>query len=105
QRREYSIKLFDRQSKKEIDSFSVPAGTNFDVAVFSPNDSFVATDAPDKSVAVWELSSKSRVQSLPGPGDPVLSITFAPDQKTVAAAFIYGKFRVWDLKTGGLKFE
>lgn len=105
QRREYWLKLFDRGSQKEIRSFRVPAGTNFDIAVFSPDGKYVATDAPDKSVAVWDLSSERQVHKLPGSGEPVLSLAFAPDQKSLAGAFFKGTFKVWDLDSGKQKFE
>lgn len=105
QRREYLLKLFDRNSQKEIRSFSVPAGTNFDIAVFSPDDKFVATDSPDKSVALWDLSSKQQIHKLPGDGNPIAAIAFAPDQQSLASTFVYGTFRVWDLNSGKQKFE
>jgi WD40 repeat protein len=104
QRREYLLKLFDRRSQKEATSFNVPAGVNFDIAVFSPDDQFVATDSPDNSLALWDLSSKQLVQRFPGPGNPIISLAFAPDQKSLACAFIRGTVRVWDL-SGKLKFE
>lgn len=105
QNREYLLKLFDRRSQKEVMSFSVPAGANFDVAVFSPDNKYVATDSPDKAVAVWDLSSKQQVQKLSGPGSGVSSIVFAPRQQSLAGAFVGGTFRVWDLNSGKQKFE
>jgi WD40 repeat protein len=105
QRREYLIKLFDQRSRKEVMSFEVPSGVNFDIAVFSPDDKYVATDAPDNSVAVWELSSRQQVHKLPGPGKAVVSLVFSPDQQLLACAFLGGTFGVWDLKSGKQKFE
>lgn len=104
-RREYLIKLFDRGSQKETMTFSVPAGTNFDIAVFSPDNKYVATDSSDKAVALWNLSSKQQVQKLPGDGNPVVSIAFAPDQQSLASTFVNGTYRVWDLNSGKQKFE
>lgn len=103
--RHYVIKLYDRKSQKELLSFNVPSGINFDVAAFSPDNKYVATDAPDNSVAVWNLSLKQQVLKLPGPGRAVLWLTFSPDQQALAAAFIDGTFRVWDLNSGKQKFE
>ncbi|HXQ34736.1 MAG TPA: WD40 repeat domain-containing protein, partial [Anaerolineales bacterium] len=104
QRREYLIKFYDRKGK-ETGSFNVPAGTNFDIAVFSPDDKYLATDAPDNSVAVWELSSKRLVHRFSGPGTAVLSLTFAPDRKSLAATFMGGRFSVWDLNSPNPNFE
>jgi WD40 repeat protein len=105
QKREYLIKVFDRRSEKETKSFKVPAGTNFDIAVFSPDNKYVATDAPDKSVALWDLSSEKQLHKFPGPGNPVVALAFAPDQQTLASSFVGGTFRVWDLNSGEQKFE
>jgi WD40 repeat protein len=104
QKREYLIKFYDRKLLKEITSFAVPAGTNFDMAIFSPDNKYLATDAPDNSVTVWELSSK-QARKLPGPGNPVISLAFSPDQHSVGAGFIQGRFRIWDWKSGTQKFE
>ena len=104
QQREYLIKFYDRKSLKEIKSFAIPAGTNFDMAIFSPDNKYLATDAPDNSVTVWELSSM-QARKLPGPGNPVMSLAFSPDQQSVGAGFIQGRFRVWDWKSGRQKFE
>jgi WD40 repeat protein len=105
QRREYLLKFFDRRSQKEAMSFSVPAGTNFDVAVFSPDNKYVATDSPDNSVALWDLSSKQQVHKLQGPGKPIVWLAFAPDQQSLACTFVGGTFKVWDLASGKQKFE
>jgi len=105
QQREYLVTLYDLRSKKETKSFRLPAGTNFDIAVFSTDEKYVATDAPDKSVAVWDLSSERRVHKFPGSGKAVLSVAFAPDQKSLAGAFVGGTFKVWDLNSGKQKFE
>jgi WD40 repeat protein len=105
QKRAYVIKLYDRRLATETLSFEVPAGANFNIAVFSPDNKYVATDAPDKSVVLWDLASQQHLHRFPGPGNGVSAITFSPDQKSLACAFIGGNFRVLDLKTGTQKFE
>jgi WD40 repeat protein len=105
QKRAYMIKLYDRRLAKETLSFEVPAGTNFIIAVFSPDNKYVATDAPDKSVALWDLASQQQVHTFLGSGNAVSALVFSADQKSLAGAFTDGNFRVWDLKTGTQKFE
>ncbi len=105
QKREYLIKSYDRTTRKELSRFTVPAGVFFDVAVFSPDVKYLATDAPDNSVVLWNLSSREQVGKFPGPGSPVLSVAFSPDQKSLAGAFVRGQFRVWDPVSGKPKFE
>jgi len=104
QKREYLIKLY-KTRPQEATSFIVPAGTTFDIAVFSQDNKYVATDAPDKSVALWDLSSRQQVRKFPGPGSAVTAVVFAPDQHALAAAFDGGIFRVWDLDSGTQRFE
>jgi len=107
QQRDYLIKFYDI-SGKESGSFNVPAGRYFDVAVFSPDNRLLAADTQDNSVALWNLASRQRLQTFlgvgAGPGNAVASITFAPDQKSLAATFVSGTFRVWDLNSGNPKF-
>ncbi|HKP81378.1 MAG TPA: AAA-like domain-containing protein [Pyrinomonadaceae bacterium] len=105
QRREYRIKLYDLKSQTETMSFSVPSGTSWDIATFSPDNKYVATDSPDNSVTVWELSSKSQIRKFSGPGEGVYSLAFAQDQQSLAATFYKGTFRVWDLNSSTPKFE
>ena len=100
QKRTYAIKLYDRTSMKETRSFQVSAGTNFQIAVFSRDNKYVATDAPDKSIVLWDFASGQQVHRFPGPGAIVSAVVFSPDQKSIAGSFIGGSFRVWDLKTG-----
>jgi WD40 repeat protein len=99
------IKLYDRGSQKEISSFKIPVGQNFDIAAFSPDGKYVATDAPDNSVTLWDLSSQQQTYKFPGSGRAVWSLTFARDGKLLASAFIGGIFKVWDLNSGTQKFE
>ena len=105
QQREYLIKFYDRRSQKETLSFNIPSGRNFDIAVFSPDDKYVATDSPDNSVTLWDLSSQQQVNKFSGPGHPISSIAFVSDQQSLACTFVGGKFRVWDLNSGKQKFE
>jgi len=105
QKREYQIKLYDVKSQKETMSFAVPSGTHWDIATFSPDNKYVATDAPDNSVTVWDVSSRSQIRKFPGAGNQVFSLVFAPDQQSLAATFYKGVFRVWDLNSGNPKFE
>ena len=103
--RQYLIKLYDRKSQKETLSFNIPGGRTFDIATFSPDDKYVAIDTPDNSLALWDLSSQQLVRTFDGFGRAVWSVVFAPDQKTLAAAFIEGTVRVWDRTSGKQKFE
>lgn len=106
QKREYLIKTYDRTTRKELSRFTLPAGKSFDVVVFSPDEKYLATDAPDNSVALWDLSFKEQVRKFPGPGsNAVFSIAFAPDQKSIASTFVRGQFRLWDRNTRELKIK
>jgi WD40 repeat protein len=105
QRREYLVKYYDRGSGMELRSFKAPAGTNFDMAVFSRNGKYLATDSPDNSVALYDLDSQRQIQKFLGPGKATISIAFSPDRQSLAAAFIDGTFRVWNVISARQKFE
>jgi len=102
--REYLIQFYDR-TEKEAGSFKVPAGPNFDIAVFSPDNKYLATDTPDNSLAIWDLSSHQHAPPFPGPGPAVSFVAFAPDQKSLGATFLGGRYRVWDMNSGSQNFE
>lgn len=103
--RNYLIKLYDRGILKESSSFEVPAGKNFDVATFSSDGKYVATNTPDNSVTLWNVSSRQQVLTFRGPGRAPVFLTFGPDQKALATVFVGGTCRVWDLNSQIQKFE
>jgi len=105
QNRQCLIRVYDRRTQKESLSFNVPAGGNFDIATFSPDDKYVATDAPDNSIVLWDIASQQQKRILPGPGTAIWSLAFTSDQQALAALFVDGRFQVWDLNSGKPKFD
>lgn len=104
-RRTYLIDLYDRTLQKESSLLTPPAGANFDIAVFSPDKKYLATDSPEKSVVIWDLARQQPRQTFPGPGAAVSSVVFSPDGKMVAAAFNGGALKVWDIASGAPKLD
>jgi WD40 repeat protein len=103
QDRRYLIRFYDRGSGSLSRSFEAPGGTHFDVATFSQDDHWLATDSPDDSVTLWDLVSPQKPKIFPGTGKLVRCVVFSPDQQLLAASVVNG-FQVWDRISGILKF-
>lgn len=97
---EYSIKLYDLESHREVSSFQVPAGQNFDVVVFSPDRTRVAVDAPDGRITVWDVRSGNRVAECRGHSQAITNLTFSPDGLRLISAGLDGEIKTWDPGTG-----
>jgi WD40 repeat protein len=99
--REYSINLYNWNTKEYISSFKVQAGNNFDVIVFSPDLKYVATDSPDNTVALWDINSGQNVRLFkPSHEHGIRTIAFAPGKQYMASADLAGNLKIWDIATG-----
>ncbi len=61
---------------------------NIDTAVFSPDGTRLALVGHDGSVRIWHLSTGALHTAHPGHGDPVRTLAFAPDGRTLAVAHV-----------------
>jgi WD40 repeat protein len=61
---------------------------NIDTAVFSPDGTRLALDGHDGSVRIWNLSAGALHTAYPGHGEPVRTLAFAPDGRTLAVAHV-----------------
>jgi len=100
---EYYIKLYDFKAEREIVSYAVPAGKNFDVAAFSPDTRYVAVDSPNNEVVLFDLRSGRQVNSFAGHKGAITSITFSPDGHLLAVGDVNGNICLKEISTGSEK--
>lgn len=99
---QYKITSFDIRTRIPQFSFSVPAGNNFNLISFAPNQRYVAVDAPhvNGAVVLWELPTGKKSVECVGQGKAITVISFSPDGRRVAAGDLDGVVMVWDCVTG-----
>jgi len=96
---EYLIKLYDLISRRDVFSFRVPAGRNFDLVIFSPDSQMVAVDAPDNAVTLWDVRAGRQVGVFEGHASTIRTIAFSRDGERLATGDLDGVVRLWDIKS------
>lgn len=66
---------------------------------FSPDGRLLATAAADRTVRLWDVSTRRRVAVLTGHRKAVASVAFSPDGRYVAAGGADGTVRLWNIST------
>lgn len=74
-------------------------GDDVDMAMFSPDDQWIATCALDRVVRVFDRQGCC-IHSFSGHTGNVLSLAWSPDSKKVVSSSVDGTIRQWDLRTG-----
>ncbi len=97
---EYLLKLYDLGSGQETHSFRIPAGTNFNLIVFSPDWQHVVVNAPDHSATLWNLHSGRQEAIFIGHKHPLSSIAFSSDGSKLVTADMAGVVKLWNTETG-----
>ena len=69
-------------------------------AVFSPDESRIATASDDGTARVWEATTGRPLTSPMTHGCPVVHVEFSPDGRRVVTASLDGTARVWEAASG-----
>jgi WD40 repeat protein len=67
---------------------------------FSPDGRRIVSGSADRTVAVWDLQSGTRIRQLAGHQDRVMSVAFSPDGRAILSASADRTVAVWDLQSG-----
>src|ERR1051326_7609522 len=69
-------------------------------AVFSPDDTLVASCGADRTAKLWQLSDNSLLRTLIGHSNSVNSVNFSPDGTILATGSDDGTARLWNVASG-----
>jgi WD40 repeat protein len=98
------MRLWDLESGKQLKTWAGPVAGDL-ILAFAPNGKAIAscvTNQPGSGngtdpIRLWDISGGKEIRKFEGPaGDKVLSLTFAPDGKTLAAGYHNQTIRLWD---------
>lgn len=97
---EYLLKLYDLGAERELHSFRVPSGPNFNLMAFSPDSQRIVMNAPDYTAALWDLHSGRQVTVFKGHSAPLSVVAFSPDGRELVTADMAGVVKLWNTETG-----
>lgn len=97
---EYSIRLWEAESGKEIQQFLGHTDTVRTVA-FSPDGARIVSGSWDKTIRLWDLTTGKTIRVLQGHADAITGgIAFSDDGTRIFSGSIDGTARMWDVETG-----
>ena len=97
---DYSARLWSIPSMR-LQSVLPGHGDDVDMAVFSPDDSKIATCALDRLVRIFDINGHC-LHTMPGHTGNVLSVSWSKDGQFVISSSVDGTIRRWDAMSGEL---
>lgn len=70
--------------------------------LFGPQGNVLATAGDDRTVKLWDITSRALIRTLQGAGSPLTSLACSRDGNRIAAACIDGSFMVWNANDASL---
>ena len=96
---DYTLKLWEVSSGREIRTFKGHTGTVSSVA-FSPDGSRVLSGSYDHSLKLWEVSSGREIRTFRGHSGEVRSLAYSPDGRYVLSGDFDGIINLWEVSSG-----
>ena len=69
-------------------------------AVFSPDETQIATASYDRNIMLWDASTGEKLRELKGHNGAVFDLAFSPDGKVLVSACADETVKVWQVSTG-----
>jgi len=69
-------------------------------AVFSPDESIVATAGYDRQIVLWDAGSGEKVRELEGHNGAIFDLAFSPDGQVLVSACADETAKVWHVESG-----
>ncbi|MFY7802769.1 MAG: protein kinase domain-containing protein [Limnoraphis robusta] len=66
---------------------------------FSPNSHILASGSDDKTIKLWDISTRREIVTLRGHSSVSLSVAFSPDGKILASGSNDNLIKLWDVST------
>ena len=67
---------------------------------FSPDGRILASGSRDKTVRLWDMTTRQQLRTLAGHTSVVWSVAFSPDGRTLASGSADKTIRLWNAATG-----
>jgi WD40 repeat protein len=100
---EHLIKVYESATRKELNSFRIPAGNVFGTIAFSPDGRRVAVIGPSGTAILCNLRSGERVE-LGKHSAELSAIALSPDGRWLMTADLNGGVKIWDVLNRHEKF-
>lgn len=99
ERGDYTARLWDTKTGKEIQRFTGPLSPVMSVG-FSPDGLSVFTGGFDGTARLWDRVTGREIRQFTGHSDIVRSVSFSPDGRFILTASYDSTARLWDASTG-----
>ncbi len=93
-----TLKIFDAQSTKELQSIKVTTSGPSTQIVFSPDGRYLATGDTQKRLKVWDTSTWKMISDLPGHQGAIRAVDFAPNSQFIITGGNDQMIKMWQWK-------
>ncbi len=96
----YLVRTYDGQAGAGTESFTAPAGVNFNPILFTADGRRVVMEDASRDLTLWDVERRSQLGVLKGTGAALSALRFSPDGRWLAMGDLNGNVKVVDPETG-----